>query len=202
MRYFAMLMMILLGGCSDSDNPKTSGETLDFWGEHSETTSDINDTIEVSTSSAADEGGDTDSDRGDSDDTLDDTMTDTDSSIFVDTDSARSDSTDTGEDPDQLTTTECLERTPDEETCLDCCDCKNNSCEDRAMCRDACASVDFAQNSNYVTFDVPSIIGSAGDYMDCFMRGEEQSCKACCDCSTIYVCGDYAFCRVACESIF
>jgi len=192
------LLGLLLGfGCTPGDDG-TSGGTLGFGNKDSEISPWNTPTDKVVSD------GDVDSDLGSDTDTDTDTDADSDSGtgILRDTDSVTDVPEDTGTESSVLTATDCLTRTPNVERCIDCCDCKGDMCDDRKSCREACASVDYTRNDDFIAVETPSTIGSAGDYMDCFMRGEEQVCKSCCDCSATYACGDYRYCRDVCEDIY
>ena len=104
--------------------------------------------------------------------------------------------------PDAITIDMCLEQTPAPETCRSCCDCGTNiECTRRAFCREQCDAHDFEKNDSFILFELHSPTGD-GKFQDCIMRGEERACKACCDCSAIYRCGDLSYCRAACENLY
>ena len=72
----------------------------------------------------------------------------------------------------------CLEQTPDEPHCKDCCDCAPVGCTDHTPCRDACKAHDFSGNPTAVPPAVPSTLGAAGDYGACVLaNADEQTCK-------------------------
>jgi hypothetical protein len=96
----------------------------------------------------------------------------------------------------------CLSNTTGEAECKDCCDCLMDvDGETRKNCRDQCPTHDFSLNTDFITVDAPSTLGSTGDYSTCTGAGNEQSCKACCDASMEYMCGDFRFCRDACAQL-
>ena len=102
---------------------------------------------------------------------------------------------------DTLTHDNCLNNTIDEPQCKDCCDCLPNAGE-RKNCRDACATEDFSDNSDFITVDPPSVLGPDGDYSDALATGSEQACKTYCDESELLACGDRRYCRDACNDAF
>jgi len=99
-----------------------------------------------------------------------------------------------------ITSDSCLNTTRDEPECKDCCDSLGADGAVRKACRDACPSHDFAQNTDFITLDVPSNLGPAGDYSVCTTAGDERACKDCCDDSVELEAGDRRFCRDACAA--
>jgi hypothetical protein len=97
-----------------------------------------------------------------------------------------------------ITRDACLNNTRDEAECKDCCDSLEGNGAARKACRDECPNHDFAQNTDFITMDVPSSLGPDGDYSACTAAGDERACKACCDDSTALQAGDRRFCRDAC----
>lgn len=96
----------------------------------------------------------------------------------------------------------CLENTRDERVAKDCCDCLTGDASVHKACRDATVSYDFTKNTVIKTFDIPSTLGKSGDYSVCTKSGNQQQCKQCCESSTTkLVCGDFQFCRTACNSL-
>jgi len=93
---------------------------------------------------------------------------------------------------------QCLNNTRHEGECKDCCDSLDTDGAARKTCRDECPTHDFAQNTNFITVDVPSSLGSNGDYSVCTATGDERTCKDCCDSSSDLQGGDRRFCRDAC----
>ena len=96
----------------------------------------------------------------------------------------------------------CISNTKDNPQCKDCCDCLAGAdTKMRTSCRDTCATHDFSKNSNFITVDAPSIKGASGDYSECVNKGASE-CKFCCENSIGLTCGDYRFCRTACNDAF
>lgn len=96
----------------------------------------------------------------------------------------------------------CLENTKDERVAKDCCDCLGGDASLHKACRDAAATYDFTKNTVFKTFEIPSNLGKEGDYSVCTASGNQQQCKQCCEASgTKFVCGDFQFCRTACNSL-
>ena len=93
---------------------------------------------------------------------------------------------------------QCLTRTRDAKECKDCCDCSGLPCQDVVACRDACPGHDFGGNTDFVAVSAPAVLGPSGDYSACTSLATEQDCKACCDCTGPFTCGDWKFCRNAC----
>lgn len=94
----------------------------------------------------------------------------------------------------------CLNHTPDEPHCKDCCDCAALACDQLAPCRDACKTHDFSTNTDFIDVDVPSNLGQAGDYSACVSANpDEKTCKTCCECMAGLVCGDFQYCRTLCD---
>ncbi len=102
----------------------------------------------------------------------------------------------------QYTANICIENTKDNPQCKDCCDCLNLSADARRQCRDNCAVHNFASNSNFIQFTVPSVLGKNGDYSKCVAEGTAADCKQCCEVTGGFVCGDYRFCRDQCNLKF
>jgi gluconolactonase len=97
-----------------------------------------------------------------------------------------------------LTAKTCLNNTPGEAECKDCCDSLDADGETRKTCRDACPGHDFSQNTDFVTFEALSVLGPNGNYSACTSLNSEQACKACCDGSSDLQSGDRRFCRDDC----
>lgn len=96
----------------------------------------------------------------------------------------------------------CISNTKDSPQCKDCCDCLTGvDSATRTSCRDACAVHDFSTNSNYLTVSVPSSLGRDGDYSICVAKGATD-CKTCCENQMGLQCGDYQYCRTACNNAF
>ncbi len=102
---------------------------------------------------------------------------------------------------DGLTVDTCTFNTADEGRCKDCCDCLDDATQ-RQSCRDACLSVDFSQNFDFITIDAPSVLGPDGDYTAALNMVSEQACKGYCDASDTLACGDRRYCRDACNNAF
>jgi len=98
------------------------------------------------------------------------------------------------------TSESCINNTEDEGQCKDCCDCLDADAATRTDCRDACATQDFSQNSGFITFDAPSTLGPGGDYSAAVAQGTEAACKQYCDDSLGLSCGDFRYCRDACNA--
>jgi hypothetical protein len=97
----------------------------------------------------------------------------------------------------------CINNTTDAPECKDCCDCLEDSDGDtRTACRDTCAVHDFSGNSDFITVVAPSTLGATGDYSECVAEGSSGDCKACCEGSLGLMCGDYQYCRTACNEAF
>ena len=92
----------------------------------------------------------------------------------------------------------CLNNTRNDGKCKDCCDSLDANGAARKACRDECPTHDFAQNTDFITVNAPSILGPEGDYPLCTMAGDERTCKDCCDGSPDLQAGDRRFCRDAC----
>ena len=99
---------------------------------------------------------------------------------------------------------QCLENTPSEQNCKDCCDCAEElSCDEKVACRDTCvASGNFSNKGDLTPYDPKSILGPDGDYSKCFAEADEKSCKNCCECTGGFSCGDFRYCRDECKSFF
>lgn len=97
----------------------------------------------------------------------------------------------------------CINNTKDNPQCKDCCDClagiEGNT---RTSCRDTCAAHDFSKNSDFIIFEAPSTLGANGDYSECVEKESSSECKSCCEGSMGLQCGDYRFCRTACNEKF
>ncbi len=97
----------------------------------------------------------------------------------------------------------CINNTKDNPECKDCCDCLIGAdSKARTMCRDTCAIHDFSKNSNFITVSAPSVLGPDGDYSVCVEKGSSNECKVCCENSIGLQCGDYRYCRTACNDKF
>lgn len=96
----------------------------------------------------------------------------------------------------------CLENTKDGPTAKDCCDCLNADVSVRKACRDATVNYDFSKNTEIKTFSIPSKLGKTGDYSSFTTSGSQVQCKQACEsASSGLVCGDYQYCRTACNSL-
>lgn len=96
----------------------------------------------------------------------------------------------------------CLENTKDERVAKDCCDCLSGDASLHKACRDAAATYDFTKNTVFKTFNIPSTLGKSGDYSACTASGNQQQCKQCCESTTTKLaCGDFQFCRTACNGL-
>lgn len=100
----------------------------------------------------------------------------------------------------QTTSFSCLNNTIDEGQCKDCCDCLDADAATRQSCRDACPTHDFSLNSDFITVDAPTMLGTEGDYSVALSADSEQACKEYCDGSPDLVCGDRRYCRDACNA--
>lgn len=97
----------------------------------------------------------------------------------------------------------CVDHTKDNPQCKDCCDCLADADGSmRTACRDTCAVHDFSQNSDFITVTAPSILGKNGDYSQCVAKASSGECKDCCEGSLGLQCGDYQYCRTACNNKF
>jgi len=99
----------------------------------------------------------------------------------------------------QTTPDACISNTPNEGQCKDCCDSLDADGSTRKSCRDSCASQDFSQNTDLISFEVTSILGPQGDYSACTSIGDERACKDCCDDSDDLQGGDRRYCRDTCS---
>ncbi len=97
-----------------------------------------------------------------------------------------------------LTEDACINNTSSEGQCKDCCDSLDTDGSTRKSCRDSCATQDFSQNTDLISFEVASILGPNGDYSFCTSSGDEGTCKDCCDDSADLQGGDRRYCRDAC----
>ncbi len=96
----------------------------------------------------------------------------------------------------------CLENTKDERASKDCCDCLGGDASLHKACRDAAATYDFSKNTTFKTFTIPSILGRDGDYSKFTTSGNQQQCKQACEsASSGLACGDYQYCRTACNNL-
>ena len=96
----------------------------------------------------------------------------------------------------------CINNTKDNPQCKDCCDCLTGvDSETRTFCRDTCAAHDFSNNLNTTTITVPSVLGKNGNYSKCVDEGT-LTCKTCCENEIGLQCGDYQYCRTACNNAF
>ena len=96
----------------------------------------------------------------------------------------------------------CLENTKDGPAAKDCCDCLSADVSVRKACRDATVSYDFSKNTTFKQFTIPSKLGRTGDYSAFTASGNQAQCKQACEsASSGLVCGDYQFCRTACNSL-
>jgi gluconolactonase len=98
------------------------------------------------------------------------------------------------------TSESCINNTQNEGQCKDCCDCLDGDAADRQTCRDICPTHDFTQNSDFITFDAPSVLGPEGDYSAATGTESESACKEYCDGSSELSCGDRRHCRDACNA--
>lgn len=97
----------------------------------------------------------------------------------------------------------CINKTKDNPQCKDCCDCLSGAdSATRTSCRNTCATHDFSTNSNFITTTSPSVLGEKGDYSTCTNQASSGECKTCCENSMGLQCGDYRFCRTACNTKF
>jgi len=97
----------------------------------------------------------------------------------------------------------CIYNTRDCPECKDCCDCLEGAAGDlRTACRDACATHDFSENSDFISVKCPSVLGPDKDYSECVKCGSSDACKTCCEESMGLQCGDYQYCRTACNEAF
>lgn len=96
----------------------------------------------------------------------------------------------------------CLENAKDLATSKDCCDCLSGDASVHKACRDAAATYDFSKNTVFKTFEIPSTLGQNGDYSAFTASGNQQECKQKCEsASSGLACGDFRFCRTACNSL-
>lgn len=96
----------------------------------------------------------------------------------------------------------CLENTKDAPTAKDCCDCLSGDASLHKACRDATVNYDFSKNTVIKTFTIPSKLGPSGDYSAFTASGNQQQCKQACEsASSGLVCGDYRYCRTACDKL-
>lgn len=100
-----------------------------------------------------------------------------------------------------LGSSSCINNTKDNPQCKDCCDCLSGAdSAGRTACRNTCATHDFSQNSNYITVTAPSILGRTGDYSAALTQSTADSCKTYCENAMSLKCGDYQYCRMACDN--
>jgi cytoskeletal protein RodZ len=96
----------------------------------------------------------------------------------------------------------CLENTKDGPTAKDCCDCLSADESVRKACRDATVSYDFSKNTTFKQFTIPSKLGRNGDYSAFTASGSQAQCKQACEsASSGLACGDYQYCRTACNGL-
>lgn len=95
----------------------------------------------------------------------------------------------------------CVENTKDLPASKDCCDCLPGDASVHKACRDFAATYDFSKNTVFKTFEIPSTLGQNGDYSSCTASGNQQQCKQCCENTGKFVCGDFRFCRTACDGL-
>ncbi len=96
----------------------------------------------------------------------------------------------------------CIENTKDLGSSKDCCDCMTADEPVRKACRDFAATYDFSKNTTFKTFEIPSKLGRNGDYSKFTVSGNQQQCKQVCEsASSGLVCGDYQYCRTACDNL-
>ena len=187
-----VLMYIVLG-CEEIRPSSTSGDTLDSPYQHTDYIYDTETVTEpdVPTSIYRDTVYRTTPSDEEADDTPD-TTTITEDTFLEDTDTLHA-----------ITMDRCLEETLDLEACIQCCDCGGSlECTQRETCRKQCETINFKQENRTLIIEPVTPLGKSGDYLDCFMRGEEGACKTCCDCSVVYRCGDLPYCHAACENMF
>ena len=97
----------------------------------------------------------------------------------------------------------CIAHAKDNPHCKDCCDCLSGTdSASRTNCRNTCATHDFSGNSDFITITVPSTSGPNGDYSSCTVKASSQDCKICCENTLNLQCGDYQYCRTACNVKF
>ncbi|KYC52086.1 MAG: hypothetical protein AMQ22_00990 [Candidatus Methanofastidiosum methylothiophilum] len=97
----------------------------------------------------------------------------------------------------------CINNTRNLFECKDCCDCIPDADGNlRTKCRDECAVHDFSKNSEFIPVNAPSTLGPDGNYSQCVAKGSSSGCKACCENFMGLECGDYRFCRTACNNTF
>lgn len=97
----------------------------------------------------------------------------------------------------------CINNTKDNSECKNCCDCLSGAdSETRTACRNVCATHDFSTNSNFITVNAPSALGVSGDYSACTNQAGSGECKNCCESSMGLQCGDFKYCRTACNTKF
>lgn len=95
----------------------------------------------------------------------------------------------------------CLKYAKDNRSSKDCCDCLPVNERIRKICRDATNNYNFSKNNKIETFDILSLLGVNGDYSACSSSGNKDECKKCCDSSKQYACGDFKYCRSACNQL-
>ncbi|MEI6479855.1 MAG: hypothetical protein WCO21_03490 [bacterium] len=96
----------------------------------------------------------------------------------------------------------CLENTKDEPSAKNCCDCLSGDAELHKACRDATVGYDFSKNTVFKTFEIPSKLGRDGNYSTFTVSGNQQQCKQACESATSgLMCGDYQYCRTACNNL-
>lgn len=95
----------------------------------------------------------------------------------------------------------CIENAKDLGSSKDCCDCLSADVSVRKACRDFAATYDFTKNTTIKTFTIPSTLGRTGNYSAYTSSATQQECKQKCDSSATLQCGDFQFCRTACDNI-
>jgi hypothetical protein len=200
--FISMISVMVSIGCKASDDSHSGGDGDADGDTDSDTDTETDTDTDVDTDNDIDSDSDTDSDIDADADGDGDADSDSQTGSETDgTDDTDSQTDDISTDTDVIDPTMCLTRTEDEATCLDCCDCAVTDCSLRASCRDQCATYVFSSADDPIVFEVPTDEGESGEYFNCYVRGEEQACKDCCDCATIYACGDYKYCRDVCKAI-
>lgn len=96
----------------------------------------------------------------------------------------------------------CLENTKNGPDAKDCCDCLDADLSIRKACRDATVNYDFSKNTSFKIFEIPSTLGINGDYSSYTASGNQLECKQACEAiTTTIVCGDFQYCRTACDNL-
>jgi hypothetical protein len=97
----------------------------------------------------------------------------------------------------------CINKTKNVNVCKDCCDClKGANSATRTACRDGCAGHNFSLNKTFITVVAPSKLGAKGNYTKCTAAADSNACKLCCESTMKLQCGDYQYCRTACNTKF